>query len=40
VSTVIVASLYTVGVASVLRWLLVERSSPIPPVSRSEAQEG
>jgi len=30
VSTVIVASLYTVGVASVLRWLLVERSSPIP----------
>jgi hypothetical protein len=27
VSTVIVASLYTVGVASVLRWLLVERSS-------------
>jgi hypothetical protein len=40
VSTVILASLYTVGVASVLRWLLVERSSPIPPVSRSEAQEG
>jgi hypothetical protein len=30
VATVIVASLYTVGVASVLRWLLVERSSPIP----------
>jgi hypothetical protein len=29
VSTVIVASLYTVGVASVLRWLLVERSSSV-----------
>jgi hypothetical protein len=27
VSTVIVAALYTIGVASVLRWLLVERSS-------------
>ena len=40
VSTVIVASLYTIGVASVLRWLLVERSSPLPRVSRSEEQEG
>src|SRR5262245_19901823 len=40
VSTVIVASLYTIGVASVLRWLLVERSSPMPRASRSEAQEG
>jgi hypothetical protein len=26
VSTVIAASLYTIGVASILRWLLVERS--------------
>ena len=26
VSTVIVASLYTIGVASVLRWLFLERS--------------
>jgi hypothetical protein len=40
VSTVIVASLYTIGVASVLRWLLVERSSPLPRVSRSEEQQG
>jgi hypothetical protein len=29
VSTVIAASLYTVGMASVLRWLLVERFSSI-----------
>jgi hypothetical protein len=36
VSTVIVASLYTVGVASVLRWLFVERSSRSPRVSRGE----
>jgi hypothetical protein len=36
VSTVIVASLYTIGVASVLRWWLVERS---PRVSRSNGQE-
>jgi Protein of unknown function (DUF2955) len=40
VSTVIVASLYTIGVASVLRWSLVERSSPIPRTSRSEEQKG
>jgi hypothetical protein len=36
VSTVIVASLYTIGVASVLRWWLVERSAR---VSRSNGQE-
>jgi hypothetical protein len=40
VSTVIVASLYTIGVASVLRWLLAERSSPLPRVSRSDDQQG
>jgi hypothetical protein len=39
VSTVIVASLYTVGVASVLRWLLVERFSSILRGSRRERQE-
>jgi hypothetical protein len=36
VSTVIVASLYTIGVASILRWWLVERSVR---VSRSNGQE-